>query len=123
MSEIENKLHVKEDIIKSLIEKVKVVEERQENFKMESQEVSKSEQTFINTSDESKNCNNCALQTISEEEIRNHVETVHVKKFNCEFCNFQVKQAGLSRATLEFSSNFPLRTRKIQSLVAEIFNF
>jgi hypothetical protein len=33
------------------------------------------------------------------------------------------KQAGLSRATLEFSSDFPLRTRKIRSLVAEIFNF
>ena len=88
VSVIENNLHVKEDIIKSLIEKVKVVEERQENFEMESQEVSKSEQTFLNPSDESSNCNNCALQTTSEEEIGNHFEKFHVKNFTCKFCNF-----------------------------------
>ena len=48
------------------------------------------------------------------------------KKFekpNIRNIRTNIIQAGLSRATLEFFSNFPLRTRKIRSLVAEIFNF
>ena len=47
----------------------------------------------------------------------------YIKAADKELHDMTNEQAGLSRATLEFSSDFPLRTRKIRSLVAEIFNF
>ena len=94
VSAIENNLQKKDEIIESLSEKVKALEERQEFFETESHEISKSEQTFMNPSDESRNCNNCALETTSKEETENHLEKLHVNNLNCEYCDFHAKNVG-----------------------------
>ena len=94
MSEIENKLHVKEDIMKSLIEKVKVVEERQENFKMESQEVSKSEQTFLNPSDETKNCTNVLYKQLPRKKLEIILKSFMSRILHVNFATFKRKMGG-----------------------------
>ena len=64
---IENTLHEKDDTIQVLIEKVKLLEERQDKIENESHEVNESEQTFLNTSE----CNETPIETNSEVHRKN----------------------------------------------------
>ena len=57
-------------------------------LEIESHEVSECEQTFVNPSDKTKNCDDCDLEPISGKTQENHVKKSHESNFHCEYCDF-----------------------------------
>ena len=84
---IENTLDEKDKIIKTLLEKIAVLEKRQDSIENETNEITELEQTFFNPS----NCDERPLETTSEVNLGKHTEKPHVTNFQCDFCDFHAK--------------------------------
>ena len=94
VSTIEKTLSEKDDQIKLLVEKVRSIEERQDNLEIESNEVSECEQTFVNPSNKTENCEDCDLEPISENHQGKHVKKSHESSLQCEYCDFIAKNVS-----------------------------
>ena len=91
---MEVKLAEKNEVIKDIIDRVTLLEDKQTSVEDESTQVLECNQTFLKPSDILKLCEKCTFKPNSEKDPDIHNQNVHVDSFQCECCVFAGRNKG-----------------------------